>query len=136
MQKPEHGWMRCILSIDEDTIEFDASDVPNNPLADLIECLWQCCRGTPSEVWWHLEPAGYYFQFLPQPEQVDFVLLYSEDSSNRRRTLRQVSVPMPGLLLMFWRSAKKVASFGLGEPHWPQVDIADLEKLRNKIENQ
>ena len=134
MQKPEHGWMRCVLSFQDETIEFDASDVPCNPLDGLVESLWKCSRGENSEVWWHLEPAGYYFLFVPQESCVDFAVAYSEDSSKkRRRIIQQATLPLDQLLIMFWRSVKKVESFGLGEPHWPTLDLADLDGLRARL---
>lgn len=133
--QPEHGWLLCKLDLGNKTIEIDASDVPNNPIENLIECFWKCCRGDSCEVWWHLEPAGYYFQFKPVQSKIDFKVLYSPNSSTTSKTvIFEKVLDMKAFLLMLWRSIKKFSSYNIVEPHWPPTDMSEMERIKVKIE--
>jgi hypothetical protein len=131
---PQHGWLPCEIKLDDQVIEFDASDVPNNPVRDLIESLWKAVRGESSEVWWHLEPAGYYFIMEPDGSELLFKLQYSPDSKiANKRTVFEAPLNLKNTLMMFWRSAKKTGSFPITDTNWPNVDDSDMEKLKLKI---
>lgn len=133
---PKHGWLPCEIWYGENLIEFEASDVPNNPVADLVESLWKAIRGETSEVWWHLEPAGYYFLFEPNGKELIFKLLFSPDSKiPSKRTIFGTSVNLKTVLMMFWRSVKKIDSFAGSDTDWSNIDEDDLEKLKLQIIN-
>jgi len=60
---PEHGWLPIKIAFNDFSLEFEASDVPANPIDQLISSLISVTKGLKAEVWWHLEPAYYYFEF-------------------------------------------------------------------------
>lgn len=53
-QPPEHGSMVVTVTVGEQVVEIGATDVPNNPVADLLDALDLAACGAPSRVWWHL----------------------------------------------------------------------------------
>ncbi|WP_444997505.1 hypothetical protein [Aliikangiella sp. IMCC44359] len=131
---PHHGWLPCELRLGEHFVEFEASDVPNNPVEDLVDCLWKAIRGEASEVWWHLEPAGYYFLMEPNGSELLFKLQYSPDSTiAMRQTVLEAQLNLKRTLMMFWRSAKKTGSFAVSDTDWPGINNKDMEKLKHKI---
>ena len=131
---PQYGWLPCKLKFGEHFVEFEASDVPNNPVGDLVECLWKAIRGEASEVWWHLEPAGYFFLMEPNGSELLFKLQFSADSSiAKRQTVFEAPLNLKRTLMMFWRSAKITGSFPVSDTDWPGIDDKDMEKLKLKI---
>jgi hypothetical protein len=134
INKPEHGWLPCVLEINGKTFEIDASDVPTDPLDNLVDSLWRCCRGDNAEVWWHLEPAGYYFEFVPKLSELEFRVYFSIDSTNEKKELVTKAVcNKRETLLMFWKSLKKTSSFKINEHDWLSFDFKDMDKLKEAI---
>lgn len=41
---PTHGWLTVTFVTEDSTVEVDASDVPNNPLQDLVAALEDLAR--------------------------------------------------------------------------------------------
>ncbi|WP_144395593.1 hypothetical protein [Pleionea sediminis] len=131
---PQHGWLPCELRLGDRFVEFEASDVPNNPVSDLVDSLWKGIRGEASEVWWHLEPAGYYFLMEPKESELLFKLQFSPDSTiAKRRTVFEASLNLKKTLMMFWRSAKKTGSFPVSDTDWPGIGDKDMNELKLKI---
>lgn len=131
---PHNGWLPCELKFGDQVIEYDASDVPINPTGELVESLWKAVRGESSEVWWHLEPAGYYFIFEPKGKELIFKLQYSNDSTiANRQTIFEGSLSLKDSLMMFWRNVKRTGSFPVSDTEWPGIDEQDLQKLKLKI---
>ncbi|TQV76859.1 hypothetical protein FLL45_02570 [Aliikangiella marina] len=115
-------------------MEFEASDVPNNPVSELVESLWKPVRNENSEVWWHLEPAGYYFIFEPKQSELLFSIQFSPNSSlANRKILFEAKVNLRNALMMFWRCAKKTTTFETSDTDWPKLDKNELENLRTKL---
>ena len=72
--KPQNGWLPTTLKVDRKIIEFCASNVPNNPIEELIYCLSRTLNNLESSVWWHLEPGGYFFYFKPDNDRLQFIV--------------------------------------------------------------
>jgi hypothetical protein len=77
--QPEHGWLPVSLRHGDFELEFEASDVPINPIDQLISGLIQITKGISTEVWWHLEPGGYYFDFDNNGDQFNLRISYAEN---------------------------------------------------------
>jgi hypothetical protein len=55
-EPPEHGWVKLRLAIVDQEVDIDASDVPNNPVQELVIAMRKISEGLDASVWWHLEP--------------------------------------------------------------------------------
>ncbi|RSZ60744.1 hypothetical protein HF313_18405 [Massilia atriviolacea] len=133
-QPPRHGWMAVTLSVGAQVVEIDASDVPNNPVADLLEAIDLAAHGTPSRVWWHLEPDGYFMYFTPQGGAVHFRIDFAHDSdAARAQTVAQASGSRAQVLLPFWRFVRKVQSLAYAQPHWPPAGFERIEVVKARI---
>ena len=133
-EEAKHGWLPVHLEVADKKIEFITSDVPNNPVQVLINSIWNSLRGDPSEVWWHLEPDGYFFTFMPEGENVLLEVLYSADSSKNKRESKLIyKGNLQKTMLTLWRGIKEFVSHDTKEPHWPAIDIDDLERLGEKL---
>lgn len=132
---PSHGWLSVSLATDEKCIEIDASDVPNNPLQDLISALEMAARGTESFVWWHLEPHGYFMYLTPGGGEVHLRIDYAPHSERSLgANVLTVSGNPEQVLLPFWRFLREFQSHGYVEPHWPPVDYSRMGTIKGLIE--
>ena len=135
-EAPRHGWMGVSLTVGAQVVEIDASDVPNNPVADLLDALDLATYGTPSQVWWHLEPDGYFMHFTPDGDRVHFRIDFAPDSDSRSarvHTVAETSGSRAQVLLPFWRFVRNFQSRGYTEPHWPPDDFARIDVVKARI---
>ena len=75
--EPMHGWLPVVFTAGDFKLDMDASDVPVDPLAQLVDALMKAIKGLKSEVLWHLEPNGFYFTFEPQKDEYLVRIEYS-----------------------------------------------------------
>ena len=137
--EPKHGWLPVDIRLPGDKIIFESSDVPNNPIADLIEALWKASRGETAEVLWHEEPGGYIFSIKPELTGISILICSIEDidyvlgSGSRVERASFRGSPNDTLLPM-WLAINEFAAHNFEEPHWPTTDYGELDKLRSSIE--
>ena len=132
--KPHHGWLPIQIVSETGAITFIASDVPNNPVQDLIDAVEATCQGFTATVWWHLEPDGYYFKFTPTANDVDISILFAESSQEHLQTeIARFKGSKERILLPLWRELRKLEAAHPVEPHWPPVNFNKLSKIREKL---
>jgi len=129
--KPEHGWVSIMLVHNETEILFESSDVPNNPISELITAIELTLSGRNASVWWHLEPAGYYFNFKTEGSELKFEILYSLNSNEpEAQSVLVVRGGLHELLIPFWRALRKFETYNHEELHWPSTDFSSLAELK------
>lgn len=133
-EPPSHGWLPLRLAVGNRTIEIDASDVPNNPIQDLIEALGRAASGSEACVWWHLEPDGYFMHFKPIGSTVMLDLEFAPDSARSQASSVLSLLGDPAeVLLPFWRFIRAFQSHAYKTPHWPEVNYDQLIAIRQRI---
>jgi hypothetical protein len=134
-QPPEHGWLTFYVTVDDRTIEIDASDVPNNPVQDLLDAIRLVAQGENARVWWHLEPGWYIFDFEHRGGTVLFrIATVVETVSGLHETeVASIETATPEMLLVFLRFLRRFQSENHSEPHWPEVDYRDISLIRDMI---
>lgn len=131
---PKNGWVEVHLSIGGNSIEFYASDVPNNPVQQLVDALALSAKGLEATVWWHLEPDGYYFKFSPLQLQVQFQCSFASASKESSQSeVALVVASKEEVLLPVWRALRSFQSFCPDEHDWPSVNFEGLEKIREVL---
>lgn len=63
--KPEHGWLPLTIITDEDRLELSVSDVPVDPIAQMLEVVENILEHQAATIYFSLEPTFYQFQCLP-----------------------------------------------------------------------
>ena len=135
--KPENRWVPVKLTCDDKFVEFLGSDVPNNPVQELVDALWKIAHGDMSEVWWHLEPDGYFFVFEPKQDKILFSVFFAENSTqNSRREILRVTGDLKSIVLPLWRGLREFLSYPLAEPHWPPINESEVTRLGTLIKNE
>lgn len=133
-QPPSHGWLAVSILVDGQSGEIDASDVPNNPVEDLLVALDLAANGVPSSVWWHLEPDGYLMYFTPDGEEFQFKLVFATESDFARgREVAETRGNAAQILLPFWRFVREFQSHDFQEPHWPHTDYKRILAVKDDI---
>ena len=134
-QPPLHGWLTISILVDGQTVEIDASDVPNNPVEDLLVALNLAANGVPSSVWWHLEPDGYFMHFTPDGDEIQFKLVFATESDGARgREVAETRGNAAQVLLPFWRFVREFQSHDFQEPHWPVTDYKRIRAVKDEIQ--
>jgi len=109
----ENGWLPIDISVGDTKVEIDASDVPREPISELIEAIEKCfLNNTESEAWLHLEPHYYKWSFIPSGEEVKIKIYFVKVGYNENKeTLKlEYTGSYRELLLTLWRSIKEYIS--------------------------
>ncbi len=134
--EPHHGWLPVSFVAGEFVLDFDASDVPENPLYHLIDAIYKALVGLESEIWWHhLEPAGYYFSFEPKgPDECVLKVTFTNGNvPEKTKKIFETNGSFSQILFPFWRGVKEFNTHNYSEPHWPGVPAYELQKLTTLI---
>jgi hypothetical protein len=129
--KPLHGWLPVSLAAGQFELEFRASDVPENPLYLLVDALLKALVDLESEVWWHLEPDGFYFNFEPHGnEECTLKISYTNGVPPEMvKKVFEIRGDFKKILLPFWRAVREFDSHDYSKHHWPKTHVDDLNKL-------
>jgi len=121
---PEHGWLPVMFQAGDFELQFAASNVPNNPLADLCSTLVLVLQGVSAEVRWHLEPDWYYFRFEVGGELC--TLIITEEPSHVE--ISRVTRTIKSLIMPFYRALKGTTSL-LDTSEWVGITPEKLKTL-------
>ena len=131
---PSHGWLPLRLSVSGHEIDIIVSDVPNNPIQELLEALESAARGREASVWLHLEPDGYFMRFSPIGDEINLLLEFAAASkSSRAEDVLSVQGSRVEILLPFWRFLRDFQSYDYSEPDWPRVDYGRIAAVKEAI---
>lgn len=131
---PTHGWLTLRLTVGDKTVVIDASDVPNNPVQDLVAAIESAAGGTASSVWWHLEPDGYFTSFRPVGSEIQFNLQFAARSERHQmKSIISVRGTRGEVLLPFWRFLRDFESRSYPEPSWPCIDFSRMQAIKTSI---
>ncbi len=109
----DHGWFPIEVSIGDTRTVIDASDVPRDPILELIEAVEKCfLHKSVSEAWLHLEPCYNKFVFSPSEESVNFKIYFIEPKHKGLKESLELEYTgeYKELLFTFWRALKAYAS--------------------------
>ncbi len=131
---PTHGWLTLTVTVNGTVVEIDASDVPNNPIEDLLAGLELAANGGAARIWWHLEPDGYFMCFTPCGNEIHFELEFAAESRvSRAKKNVEIKGSAAQILLPFWRFVREFQSHGYVEPHWPSTDYSRIDVVKKRI---
>jgi hypothetical protein len=130
---PEHGWLPVKIDFNDFKLEFEASDVPANPMDQLISSLRSVIKGIKAEVWWHLEPEGYYFDFEKFSEEYTLNISFAKSKNSERTMVFKVTGGYESLIMPIYRAIKKLADQKHDPQNWPTIDKTELDKLTELV---
>jgi hypothetical protein len=131
--QPEHGWLPVNLRHGDFELQFMASDVPINPIDLLTSAIREITKGITTEVWWHLEPEGYYFDFEKDGDEYKLKISFTRGSKADKELIYETQGKYEDIVMPFYRSVKNFFTREMDEPHWPRTDEGEIEKLENIV---
>ncbi|MGB0496686.1 MAG: hypothetical protein ACPGJI_10035 [Kangiellaceae bacterium] len=132
--KPAHGWLPVTIEHEGKNWQFDVSDVPVDPVSTLVTVLSSLFTGRNGEVWWHLEPDGYYLDFKVQDDNCKVSLEFSDESRKARSDcIFEFEDSIENIVVPLWREIKKFHSHDYNEPHWPPINKNEVRALTEHV---
>jgi hypothetical protein len=131
---PEHGWLPVKIAFNDFNLEFEASDVPANPIEQSILSLRSVIKGIKAEVWWHLEPEGYFLEFKKFDDDYTLSTFFAKSENSDRKMEFKVNGSYESLILPIYRAIKKLADQKHDPQNWPAIDKTELDKLTELVE--
>jgi hypothetical protein len=127
--QPEHGWLPVELTYGEFELQFTASDIPVNPIDQLISGIKQITKGISTQVWWHLEPEGYYFHFEKGSDIFTLRVSFARNETAEKELIFETKGNYDRIIMPFYRCVKNFFSKEIEEVHWPVPDKNEIDKL-------
>jgi hypothetical protein len=126
-EPPAHGWIKLRLTIFDQEIEIDASDVPNDPVQQSVVAVRAMSEGRDASVWWHLEPEWYVMRFKHTLGgiRLDIERCQSPDETSKQSIFACSGVDVMAPFLGFLRDFR---SRNFSEDDWPKVDWRPLDQ--------
>lgn len=139
-EPPHHGWLSLTLQSEGQSIFIDASDVPNNPVQDLIGALEEAALGRQAHVWWNLEPDGFFMDLCLRSNEISLRIESAPNGERKRGVcVFEATGTSQQILLPLWRFVREFQSHGYQEPHWPVTDygrMAQIKKLLDALQDR
>ncbi|MGN7783866.1 hypothetical protein ACTJIJ_05045 [Niabella sp. 22666] len=76
---PRHGWLPVTFRYQDFQLDFDASDVLNNPVEELYYAAFRLGNNDSRLVVWWLEPAAYLFEFEDRAGAITLKIFEKKD---------------------------------------------------------
>ena len=96
-------------------------------MAEVLNSLFQSGEG---EIWWHLEPDGYFLSMRSDGEKCEIEFSFATRSKkDKREVLFNYSSEIKDAVLPLWRELRKFYSVSYPEPHWPPEPKREMEIL-------
>ncbi|MEM7343942.1 MAG: hypothetical protein AAF485_06840 [Chloroflexota bacterium] len=132
--EPHHGWLPVRIEAANQVYEFEASDVPSDPLERLIDALRAALNGYEREIWWHLEPDGYYLNIASISDEYEVSLYFAENSKiSSKIHLFTYQASFSKAILPIWRALRSFYAYDYEEPHWPNEPDVEIRRLTQQI---
>lgn len=135
---PKNGWLPLELKSADFTLEFNASNAPENPIDTLCESLILALHRIETEICWNLEPARYYFELKPSGKDIEIKILKSNGTTKNRNLIYTINGNFESVILPLYRSLKKFNTLELAEKDWKetnQIKLNTLTRLIKELKN-
>ena len=129
---PVHGWLPVTMQFNGKELELDVSDVPVEPIGELVSALLDISESRSKKITWFLEPVECDLAFVVIG---DFTTL--EVSLNDKSLVYSIEMETNVMLLTLWRALRKFETFDVKD-HWeiPKKYIAKLTLKINEIKKE
>jgi len=130
---PKNGWLPIELKSTDFELEFNASNIPENPTDKLCESLILAINGIETEICWNLEPECYFIELKPNGKVIDFIISKSGRITENRNLIYKLTGDFESLILPIYRSLKKFNSLDFDKADWEKINQIKLNKLTELV---
>lgn len=127
---PQHGWLPVHIRYQQFQVNFDASDVPIDPVSHLADILAAAVNGGGGEVLWHLEPGGYFMMIASIGTEYSFRLDFctNSEAADDRRNVLDVRGSFDKIVVPVWQALKRIQSENVSEFHVSETALKNIEE--------
>ncbi|WP_179020611.1 hypothetical protein [Winogradskyella forsetii] len=130
---PKNGWLPIELKSAEFKLEFNASNIPENPTEKLCESLILAMNGIETEICWNLEPECYFFEIKSSQNGVYIIISKSSGKTENRNLIYELNGSFETVILPMYRSLKKFSTLEFDNADWIKIEQIKLNKLKELI---
>ena len=130
---PKNGWLPINFKTSDFELEFNASNIPENPTEKLCECLILAINGIESELCRNLEPECYFFETKSSEKGIDFIISKSVGIAKKRNLIYKLTGDINSVILPMYRSLKRFSSLEFNKTDWEKIDQIKLNKLTELV---
>lgn len=120
--KPHHGWLPVSFHYKEFQLDFEASDVLNDPIEEVCALVAELKDNECKRITWWLEPAAYFFDVVRKGSSYSLAIIETEDLHNEQAAKTQL-ISITGefneIMEPFRMAVKHFAAQTFDEMHWP-----------------
>ena len=128
---PIHGWLPVNFNLNEFHLNFEASDVLNNPIEELYNAITKLQDKESRQITWWLEPAAYIFEIEKKGKNLTFEITQTENlhkQSAPKKSLLKITAEEEQIIIPFRKALKLFCSQTYENNNWSYI----MDK--NKVE--
>ncbi|GGZ94326.1 hypothetical protein [Algibacter mikhailovii] len=130
---PKNGWLPIELKSTDFELEFNASNIPENPTDKLCESLILTMNGIETEICWNLEPECYFFELKQSGKNINLNISNSSGITKNRNLIYEMTGDFESVILPMYRSLKKFSTLEFDNADWIKIDQIKLNKLTELV---
>lgn len=135
--RPKAGWLPVKLQDKDYHLEFIVSNVPNDPIDELMSSIILICDGIakPSQSCWHLEPHCFYFQ-LEKKEKFELTISESFDYLGPQQFVRKIDGTFGEIVMPLYRALRNFQTNENYKRYWTQIDDERSLKMKKLVKEK
>lgn len=114
-------------------MEFNTSNIPENPTDKLCESLILAVNGIETEICWNLEPEFYFFELKQSGKEIELNISKSGTMTENRNLICKLTGDFESVILPMYRSLKKFNTLEFEKADWKKIDQEKLNKLTELV---
>jgi hypothetical protein len=130
---PIHVFYEAIENNAPFELEFNASNIPENPTDKLCETLILAMHGIETEICWNLEPECYFFELKQSGKNINLNISNSSGITKNRNSIYEMTGDIESVILPMYRSLKKFSTLEFDNADWKKIDQIKLNKLTELV---
>lgn len=130
---PKNGWLPIELKSTDFELEFNSSNIPENPTDNLCESLILAMNGIETEICWNLEPECYFFELKQSGKNINLTISKSRGITKNRNLIYKLTRNFESVILPMYRSLKKFSTLEYDKDDWNKIDKIKLDKLTKLV---
>ena len=130
---PKNGWLPIELKSTDFVLEFNTSNIPENPTDKLCESLILAMNGIETEICWNLEPECYFFELKQKGKGIELNISKSGGITENRNLIYELTGDFESVILPMYRSLKKFNTLEFDKTDWKKIDQSKLNKLTELV---
>jgi hypothetical protein len=131
--EPKNGWLPIAFKSTDFELEFNASNIPENPTDKLCESLILALNGIETKICWNMEPECYFFELIPSGKNINLIISKSSGITINRNLIYKLNGDFESVILPLYRALKKFSTLEFNKTDWTKIDKIKLNKLTELV---